>query len=139
MATYAPSDISTKPLRTASGSAVVYDGASTCTATCATADVIRWMIIPAGTRLCEISINVTTAYGTAAPITLRCSPVDGTTATTIVSAGDTVLNTINKKAMVFSPVTITKDSYLEGLVGTVNTGASGVSTATALGMALGAA
>jgi hypothetical protein len=139
MATYANSDINTKPIVAGQGCAVVYDGGVTCTSNCATGDVLRFMLIPAGTRLCEININVTTAFGTGAPITLRLSPVNGDTATTLVAAGDTVLNTINKKDMVFSPTTVTKDSYLEGLVGTVNTGAAGVATATALGMAFGAA
>jgi hypothetical protein len=139
MATYSPLDLNSKPVLTGIPGAVVYDGKVTCTASAATADVIRFMRIPAGTRLCEISIRVATAFGATAPSTLRLTPADGSTATELVAAGDTVLASINKKAMVFEPVTVTKDSFLECLLGTVGTGAAGVATAVALGQHVGAA
>lgn len=140
MPTYQPADINSKPIPAGQGEAVVYDGSiPALAAVTATGDKLNLMRIPAGTRLCEVSINVTTAFGAAAPVTMQLAPVDGSAVTVLVAAGDTVLNTINKKAMAFTPTTAAKDAYLQLLVGTVTTGAAGALSATALGMSNGAA
>lgn len=140
MATYAPADIDSKPLPAGRGSAAMYDGIlPAIAAVTATGDKINMMRIPAGTRLGAIYINVTTAFGTAAPVTMQLAPTDGTAVTVLVAAGDTVLNTINRKSMVFTPMSVTKPSDLQLLVGTVDTGAKGALSAVTLGMANGAA
>lgn len=140
MPTYAPADINSKPLPSGQGQAVMYDGILPAIASAtATGDLINLMRIPAGTRLGAIYISVTTAFGAAAPVTMHLVPTDGSAATVLVAAGDTVLNTINRKAMVFTPMTTTKDSDLQLLVGAVTTGAAGALSAVALGMANGAA
>lgn len=138
MPTYTSADIN-KALPAGQGEAVVYDGAVTLAVAAASADKLNVMKIPAGTRLCEVSINVTTAFAATAPSTLQLAPLDGSAVTVVVAAGDTVLATVNKKAMAFAPVTVTKDSYLQLLLGTLVTPAAGALTATALGMANGAA
>ena len=141
MATYSSPDLNSKNVSGIGGAAVVLDGKVTLTAAAQTGDIIQLLRVPAGTRLCEISLRVSTAFSSSTcPCTLRLTPVDGSTATELVAAGDTVLATINKKSMVFNPVTTTKDTFLECLLGTVAaTAAAGVVSATALGMALGAA
>lgn len=138
MPTYKPVDINTKPVQSGDGEAVIYDGKVVPGVATATGDIIRFMRVPAGTRLCDIAIRVVTAFGATAPCTLQLQPVDGTAATVLVAAGDTVLATVNRKPMVFEPMTVAKDSFLECLVGTVVTGAAGVATCTAHGMSLGA-
>lgn len=139
MPTYSSADINTKPIQNGEGHAVVYDGsASTGAVAAATGDILRLMRVPAGTRLCEVSIRVTAAAAATAPSSLRLSPVDGTAATELVAAGDTVLATANKKDMNFAPVTVAKDSFLELLLGTLVTPTPAAVTATALGMGLGA-
>lgn len=138
MPTYSPADLNSKPIRAAQGQAIVYDAKLAPGVNTATGDVLRFMRIPAGTRLCEISVRVATAFGAAAPTSWVLTPVDGSSATTLVAAGDTVLNTINKKDLSFEPLTVEKDSFLDAVVGTVTTGAAGVATATALGVAEGA-
>jgi hypothetical protein len=136
MPTFTSADIN-KALPAGQGEAVVYDGAIT--GTPATGDKLNWMKIPAGTRLCEVSIRVTTAFAATAPSTLQLAPLDGSAVEVLVNAGDTVLATVNKKAMSFAPMTVAKDSYLQLLLGTLVTPAAGALTATALGMANGAA
>ena len=138
MPTYNAADLNSKPVVAAQACGVIYDGKVVPGAATQTGDKLNVCRIPAGTRLCEVSVRVKTAFGTAAPTQWVLQPVDGSTATEIVAAGDTVLNTVNKKDLAFEPVTIEKDSFLQAVVGTVNTGAAGEATVTASGMALGA-
>lgn len=138
MPTYAAPDLNYKPVPAGQGEAVVYDGKVAPGANTATGDKLNFCRVPAGTRLCEISVRVATAFGAAAPTQWVLQPLDGSAAVELVAAGDTVLNTVNKKSLSFEPVDVAKDSILQAVVGTVTTGASGVATVTALGMANGA-
>lgn len=141
MTTYAPSDINSKPLPAGQGEAVIYDGKISMSAAAADADVLRFCRIPAGTRLTDVNVNVSTKLSSSTvPSSMRLTPCDGSSATTLVSAGDTVFATVQKKSMAFDPVTVEKDSFLEFLLGTVAaTAAAGVVSVAAHGMANGAA
>lgn len=139
MPTYTSADIN-KPLPAGQGEAVVYDGAiATLPVVAATGDKLNLMRIPAGTRMCEVRIRVTTAFAATAPSALQLAPIDGSAVVVLVPDGDTVLATVNQKSMSFAPMTVAKDSFLQVLLGTLVTPAAGALTAITLGMANGAA
>lgn len=147
MATYNPSDLITKPLRAADGCAVVYNGKVTATSNTATADIIRFCVVPAGTEVNDVLIKTTTTFGTTAPCTIRLASVDGTSAAIIgaagatadlVAAGSTALQTVGNTVQPVTPVLTKSDCFLECLMGTVSGGGQGVAVATVHGMALGA-
>lgn len=147
MATYAPSDLNSKPLPAAQGQAVVYSGKVTATSNAATADVMRFAKIPAGTELTDVFVKTTTSFGTTAPCTVRLASCDGSsvptiggsgTTTTLVAAGSTCLQTAGNVILATDVVTTKVDCWLECLMGTVSSGAQGVANVTAHGMAYGA-
>ncbi len=153
MATQAAADLNSKNIVAADGCAVFYDGKLETTdqaAVCATADVVRFMRVPAGTRVSSLSFNTTTSFGTTAPCTIRLAAVDGVsdaiidatgsieTTATLVAAGSTVLQTAGRAEAAFHPVTTKVDCFLECLMGTVASGAKGVASAVLGGMAEGA-
>lgn len=150
MATYSASDLANKVVVAATGQAAIYDGkleTADQAAVAATGDVVRFCKIPAGTRLSALSFNTTTSFGTTAPSTVRLASVDGAsdaiigatgTTATLVAAGSTVLQTVGRAEAAFHPVVTKSDCFLECLFGTVSSGAKGVASAVAMGMAEGA-
>jgi len=147
MATYSPADLITKPLPAADGCAVVYSGKVTATSNTATADIIRFCVVPAGTEVADVLVKTTTSFGTTAPCTIRLASIDGTSAAVIgaagatadlVGAGSTALQTVGNTVQPVTPVTTKSDCFLECLMGTVSGGAQGVGIVTVHGMAYGA-
>jgi hypothetical protein len=147
MPTYAPADLITKPLPSADGCGVVYHGKATATSAAQTGDIVRFCVIPAGTELTDVLVKTTTAFGTTAPCTIRLASIDGSSdavigasgaTATLVGAGSTALQTVGNTVQPVTPVQVKSDCFLECLLGTVGTGAQGVATVTAYGMAYGA-
>ena len=146
MATIAPSDLNDKPIASAQGSAVVYDGKLTGTPASGTANTsLRFCRIPAGTRVCEASVRITTAFGASWAANWTLVPCNGTsvptvggsgTSTTLVAVGAV---TAAKYDLSFEPVTTAVDCFFELSITACGTPAAGAATATVLGMANGAA
>lgn len=147
MATYSPADLITKPIVAADGCAAHYTGKVTATSNAATADVIRFCVVPAGSSIRSLIVSTATSFGTTAPCTIRLASVDGAsdavigasgTTATLVAAGSTALQTVGDTAKAVDSVLTKVDCFLECLMGTVSGGAQGVATVDVGVMAQGA-
>lgn len=141
MATYNGADLSKVTFSQAFGNAAVFYGTSTATSTSvATGDIIRICKVPAG-FVCTEAVVVNTSFGTTVPATIQFAPLDGTTATSFGSTDGVTLQTAAASGTAFAkaPVTVSKDSYVQLLLGTVSAGnGTGVATVIVKGELTGA-
>jgi hypothetical protein len=142
MTTLASSDLNSKNLIAAQGSAAIYDGKVSGTPI-ATSE-LRFCRIPAGTRLSDVNVRIATAFGASWAGNWQLNAVDGASVPIIGGSGTTAtlaavgavtagLYTLN-----FEPVTTRVDCFLELKLSACGTPAAGVATVTAYGMAEGA-
>lgn len=139
MATYSSIDLISKPLHgSAYGNAVNFDGSITTTVAPVTGDIYRIAKVPAGTRVTDVTVT-NTDLGTTAPGTLQFQPVDGSAATNFGAVDTLALGTASANGTLIAPgaVTLTKDSYLQILFGTVSAGAAGTVSAVIGGQLVG--
>lgn len=144
MATYATSDLNTKPrLMGEWGDFTPYFGKVTPTANIATADKIRWCRIPAGAEISAI-IGAWASQGTTVPVDIGYEPVDSNegslAASTNYFKATLAMGTASADGTVFAgfdPIKFEQDVYLTGTVGTVTAGGAAVSRFSALGTVKG--
>lgn len=118
-----------------------YSDQATITATPATGDLWNFLVIPAGTEIRSITIQ-NADLGTAAPFDLGYAPLDGSTGDADAFLDDYAGGTAAaagaaKTYMLATPVRVEKDSFLQALFGTIDTGASGAVTVAINGKLLG--
>ena len=138
MATVTASTLTRAPV---SERSYAYSDQASITATPALGDLWNFLVIPAGTEIRSITIQ-NASLGTAAPLNLGFAPVDGSsgTATAFLSAyaaGTAAPAGAAKTYLLSSPVRVEKDSFLQAVFGTINTGASGNVTVQISGELLG--
>jgi len=144
---FSPTDLNSKPILTGNPGAVIYDGKITATVSAAT-DTLRFLKVPAGTRVLEINARLATAFATAWTGNWQLVPCDGVSVPIIGGSGTSaVLSVVGavtgagaKYPISFEPVTTKVDCFLDLQLATnTSTAANGVATLTLLGMATGAA
>ena len=118
-----------------------YSDQASITATPATGDLWNFLVIPAGTEIRSITIQ-NADLGTAAPLDLGFAPVDGSSGTAAAflddyAAGTAVAAGSAKTYLLATPVKVEKDSFLQAVFGTIDTGASGAVTVQINGKLLG--
>lgn len=118
-----------------------YSDQASITATPGTGDLWNFLVIPAGTEIRSITIQ-NADLGTAAPLDLGYAPVDGSTGVADAFLNDYAAGTAAaagaaKTYMLASPVKVEKDSFLQAVFGTIDTGASGAVTIQINGKLLG--
>ena len=138
MATYNSGDLAKSVRSSALANGQVYSGTLTPSANVATGDVLKFCVIPAGTNVDSITV-VNADLGTAAPGDIEFAPVDGSTKTTFASAFAFGTANANGSTIAKKPVLVTKDSWLQVTLGTVDTGSTGEVTLIARGEGIGAA
>lgn len=138
MATYNSGDLAKSVRSSALANGQVYSGTLTPSAAVDTGDVLKFCVIPAGTKVDSI-IVINADLGTAAPGDIEFAPTDGSTKTTFASAF--AFGTANASGALVAkkPVLLTKDSWLQVTLGTVDTGAAAEVTLVARGEGIGAA
>ena len=118
-----------------------YSDQASITALPATGDLWNFLIIPAGTEVRSITIQ-NAGLGTAAPLDLGFAPVDGSSGTAEAFLNDYAAGTAAaagsvKTYLLATPVKVEKDSFLQAVFGTINTGLSGAVTVQINGKLLG--
>lgn len=118
-----------------------YSDQATITAAPATGDLWNFLVIPAGTEIRSITIQ-NADLGTAAPFDLGYTPLDGSTGDADAFLDDYAGGTAAaagaaKTYLLATPVRVEKDSFLQALFGTIDTGASGAVTVAINGKLLG--
>jgi hypothetical protein len=146
MATISSSDLNTKQVLSGTPGAVMYDGKLTGTPASGTADTtLRFCRIPAGTRVGEISIRITTAFAASWTANWQLVSCDGVSVPTVGGSGTaTTLQAVGavtaaKYPLSFDPVTTKVDCFLDLTITVTGTPAAGVATAVVLGQHVGAA
>lgn len=117
-----------------------YTDQASITATPATGDVWRFLVIPAGTEVRSITIQ-NADLGTAAPLDLGFAPVDGSSGTAAAFLDDYAAGTAAATGVTYllaTPVKVETDSFLQAVFGTISSGASGAVTVAVNGVLLGA-
>lgn len=138
MATYNSGDLAKSVRSSALANGQVYSGTLTPSANVATGDVLKFCVIPAGTNVDSITV-INADLGTAAPGDIEFAPLDGSTKTTFASAFAFGTANANGSTVAKKPVLVTKDSWLQVTLGTVDTGSTGEVTLIARGEGIGAA
>jgi hypothetical protein len=142
--TFAPADLNSKPIPAGQGEAVIYDGKVTGTPS-STTDILRFCRIPAGTRLADVNVRIATAFAAAWSGNWQLTACDGASVPIVGGSGTTAtLQAVGAVTAAlyplnFEPVTTAVDCFLDLQLSALTTGAAGVATATAYGMANGAA
>jgi hypothetical protein len=116
-----------------------YSDQASITATPVTGDLWNFLVIPAGTEIRSITIQ-NADLGTAAPLDLGFAPVDGSTGDADAFLDDYAAGTAAASGVHYllaAPVRVEKDSFLQAVFGTINTGASGAITVLINGKLLG--
>jgi hypothetical protein len=116
-----------------------YSDQASITATPVTGDQWNFLVIPAGTEIRSITIQ-NADLGTAAPLDLGFAPVDGSTGDADAFLDDYAAGTAAANGVHYllaAPVRVEKDSFLQAVFGTINTGASGAITVLINGKLLG--
>jgi hypothetical protein len=137
MTLYTASTLTRSP---ATDKSYAYTDQGSVTLTPATGDVVNFLVIPAGTEVRSITIQ-NADLGTAAPIDIGFAPLDGSSGSSAAFAsayagGTAAANGVT--TLFASPVKVEKDSFLQGVFGTVSSGASGALTVAVNGILLGA-
>lgn len=138
MATYNSGDLAKSVRSSALANVQVYSGTLTPAANVATGDVLKFCVIPAGTKVDSI-IVVNADLGTAAPGDIQFAPVDGSSVTTFAAAFAFGTANANGALVAKKPVLLSKDCVLQVTLGTVDTGTTGEVTLIARGEGIGAA
>lgn len=142
MTTLAASDLNSKNLVAAQGSAVIYDGKVA--GTPAATSELRFCRIPAGTRLTDVFARIATAFAATWAGNWQLKSVDAASVPVIGGSGTTATLaavgavTAGLYTLDFEPVTTRVDCFLELKLSAAGTPAAGVATVTAHGMAEGA-
>jgi hypothetical protein len=143
MATLAPADLNSKNITSAQGSAVIYDGKVS--GTPGATDELRFVRVPAGTRVTDAFLRIATAFGASWAWVARLASCDGIsraivedTGTTRTLQGTATAVTAGLYTLNFEPVTTAADCFLELKLSAAGTPAAGVATMTVHGMAEGA-
>jgi len=118
-----------------------YSDQASITGTPATGDLWNFLVIPAGTQIESITIQ-NADLGTAAPLDLGYAPLDGSTGDADAFLNDYAAGTAaaagaTKTYLLAAPVKVEKDSFLQAVFGTIDTGASGAVTIAINGKLLG--
>lgn len=138
MATVTASTLTRAPV---SERSYAYSDQASITATPGTGDLWNFLVIPAGTEIRSITIQ-NADLGTAAPLDLGFAPVDGSSGTAAAFLDDYAAGTAAaagsaKTYLLATPVKVEKDSFLQAVFGTIDTGASGAVTVQINGKLLG--